>query len=170
MTCLCLRALDITSCTRISYCTHFYFLLCSGKGYGKPVDIWGIGILLYEMLVGYTPFNADSNGAICKAIVGKRLALPRDIRDPGAKKLIKRILEKNPLKRYGCGAAGPTEIMDDDWFCKFNWDDLKRRKIKAPRIGIPQIKKGAVCVDPSVDYEDSPIRPYNKNSDRCRDF
>lgn len=156
-----------TCCGTLEY---FAPELVRGKGYGKPVDIWGIGILLYEMLVGFTPFNANSNGAICKAIVGKRLEMPREITDPGARSLISKILEKNPLRRIGCGAAGPTEIMSHPWFSNFNWDDLQRRKIKAPAIGIPNLPKGKVTVDPACDFEDAPTVPYNKNSDWCKDF
>jgi cGMP-dependent protein kinase len=101
-----------TCCGTLEY---FAPELVRGKGYGKPVDIWGIGILLHEMLIGYTPFNADSQGQICKGIVGKQLVIPRDVSDPGAKALMRKILEKNPLNRYGCGKDGPIEIMRDSW-------------------------------------------------------
>ena len=156
-----------TCCGTLEY---FAPELVRGKGYGKPVDIWGIGILLFEMLVGYTPFNADSQGAICKGIVGKKMVVPRDITDPGAKSVIRKILEKNPLKRFGCGNQGPVEIMQHPWFKNFNWDDLERRKMKAPDLGIPKLKKGEVCLDPSMDYEDTPVVPYTKSSAWCKDF
>ena len=55
-------------------------------------------------------------------------------------------------------------------FSNFNWDDLERRKIKAPALGIPVLRKGEVCLDPSMDYEDTPVVPYDKNSDWCKDF
>ena len=141
-----------------------------GKGYGKPIDIWGVGILLFEMLVGYTPFNVGSNGEICKAIVGKKLEMPREITDPGARSLINKLLDKNPLRRIGCGASGPTEIMSHPWFSNFNWDNLKRRKIRAPEIGIPKLAAGKVTVDPACDFEDAPVVPYTKSSDWCNDF
>ena len=72
---------------------------------------------------------------------------------------------------YG-GSDGPVEIIRDSWFSKFkfNWDDLERRKIKAPKLGIPKLKKGEVCLDPSMDYEDTPIVPYEKSSEWCKDF
>ena len=128
-----------TCCGTLEY---FAPELVKGKGYGKPVDIWGIGILLFEMLVGYTPFNADSQGAICKGIVRKKLEVPRDVTDPGARSVIRKILEKDPVKRFGCGAKGPVEIMHHEWFKNFNWDDLEKRKMKAPELGIPKLKKG----------------------------
>ena len=101
-----------TCCGTLEY---FAPELVRGKGYGKPVDIWGIGILLFEMLVGFTPFNADSQGAICKGIVNKKCVIPRSVTDPGAKSIIRKILEKNPLKRLGCGSEGPVEIMNHSW-------------------------------------------------------
>ena len=60
----------------------------------------------------------------------------------GAKSVIRKILEKDPVKRFGCGANGPVEIMQHEWFKNFNWDDLEKRKMKAPELGIPKLKKG----------------------------
>ena len=62
------------------------------------------------MLVGYTPFNADSQGAICKGIVRKKLEVPRDVTDPGARSVIRKILEKDPVKR-----ATIKELVQHPW-------------------------------------------------------
>ncbi|KAJ1456268.1 kinase-like domain-containing protein [Pelagophyceae sp. CCMP2097] len=53
------------------------------KGYGKACDWWSLGVIMYECLVGYTPFYADDSSATCRKIVEwrKHLALPRETRD-----------------------------------------------------------------------------------------
>lgn len=49
----------------------------AGKGHGKAVDWWSIGILVYEMLAGRPPFNNKSRGQLQKQIMAAKLKLPR---------------------------------------------------------------------------------------------
>ena len=51
-------------------------------GYGKACDWWSLGVIMYECLVGYTPFYADDANATCRKILEwrKHLALPADAR------------------------------------------------------------------------------------------
>lgn len=50
----------------------------AGKGHGKAVDWWSIGILVYEMLAGRPPFNNKSRGQLQKQIMAAKLKLPRE--------------------------------------------------------------------------------------------
>ena len=49
----------------------------AGKGHGKAVDWWSIGILLYEMLCGTPPFRAQGRQKLQKQILTSKLKLPR---------------------------------------------------------------------------------------------
>ena len=69
-------------------------------GHGKGTDWWTLGILIYEMLVGIDPFNANHPMDIYKNIIKCRLEFPEKFyRD--AKSLIKHLLEPNLAMRYG---------------------------------------------------------------------
>ena len=147
--------------------------LVKGKGYGLGVDIWGIGILLYEMLAGYTPFADMKNGdptVICKNIIRNKLSIKRkEISDPTVVDILKKILQKDPLKRIGCGSKGPQEIMQHAWFKTLNWDHLKQKKYDSPWK--PPLKGKDDVVDPSQDYDEHvEIEPYTKDSSWCSDF
>ena len=51
--------------------------IITGKGHGKDVDWWSVGILLFEMLTGMPPFNAKSRNQLQKQIIAGKLKYPR---------------------------------------------------------------------------------------------
>ena len=70
------------------------------KGHGKEVDWWALGILMYEMLVGIDPFNANSPMETFKRILTADVVFPSKFYKD-AKSLIKHLLNKDISKRYG---------------------------------------------------------------------
>eukprot|EP00915_Cephaloidophora_sp_WS-2016_P000404 GHVH01000513.1.p1 GENE.GHVH01000513.1~~GHVH01000513.1.p1 ORF type:complete len:510 (-),score=76.48 GHVH01000513.1:1140-2669(-) len=75
-----------------------------GKPHGFEVDLWGLGILIYEMLVGHTPYYSETNDIAdtYHNILNSRVPFAENF-DPQAKDLIKRLLVKKPSERLGCG-------------------------------------------------------------------
>ncbi len=51
--------------------------IVTGRGHGKAVDWWSVGILMYEMLCGVPPFRAKSRAALQKQITSGKIKLPR---------------------------------------------------------------------------------------------
>jgi serine/threonine protein kinase len=69
-----------------------------GKEHDTSVDVWNLGILLYEFLVGSPPFQANTEKGTCKRIRDVDLRFPHFV-PAGARDLIGRFLQKDPAKR-----------------------------------------------------------------------
>ncbi|KAG1938482.1 microtubule-associated serine/threonine-protein kinase [Pimephales promelas] len=104
------------------------------QGYGKPVDWWAMGVILYEFLVGCAPFFGDTpRNCLDKSSViiwpeGDE-ALP-----PEAQDLISKLLRQNPLERLGTGSA--FEVKQHRFFTDLDWNSLLRQKAEF----IPQLE------------------------------
>ena len=82
------------------------------KGHDTRVDIWSIGVLMFELLAGYSPFVAKNNQDLYQNIRRLKIQWPKDM-PPLAKNLIGKILKLNPLDRPSL-----QEILDHQWFQK----------------------------------------------------
>jgi len=80
------------------------------KGHDTRVDIWSIGILMFELLAGYSPFVAKTNQELYQNIRRLKIQWPKDM-PPLAKNLISKILKLNPLDRPSF-----DEILNHQWF------------------------------------------------------
>ena len=80
------------------------------KGHDTRVDIWSIGILMFELLSGYSPFVAKSNQELYQNIRRLKIQWPKDM-PPLAKNLISKILKLNPADRPSF-----DEILNHQWF------------------------------------------------------
>ena len=80
------------------------------KGHDTRVDIWSIGILMFELLSGYSPFVAKTNQELYQNIKRLKIQWPKDMQ-PLAKNLISKILKLNPVDRPSF-----DEILNHQWF------------------------------------------------------
>ena len=147
--------------------------LIGGKGYGKGVDNWGIGILIYEMIIGQTPFadmEHNNNQKVCKNISEKAFSLPPKIKDPNCRDLLQKLLEKDPIKRIGCGVKGTKEIKTHEWYATLDWEKLDSKGYAAPWV--PPLKGDADVVE-TEEYWDPVFQADSyswEESDWCQDF
>ncbi|CAA3001717.1 serine threonine- kinase tricorner isoform X1 [Olea europaea subsp. europaea] len=94
------------------------------KGYGMECDWWSLGVIMYEMLIGYPPFYSDEPVTTCRKIVHWRnhLKFPEDAKlSLEAKDLICQLL-CDVEHRLGTGGAG--QIKAHPWFNDIEWDKL----------------------------------------------
>ncbi|KAI0166172.1 Pkinase-domain-containing protein [Xylariaceae sp. FL1272] len=113
----------------------------SNKGYNKSVDWWSLGILIYEMLCGYTPFwDSGSPMKIYENILRGKVKYPAYVH-PDAQDLLERLITPDLTKRLGNLYAGPQDVKSHAWFAEVTWDRLSRKDIDAPYT--PPVKAGA---------------------------
>ncbi|KAE9554409.1 hypothetical protein FO519_002401 [Halicephalobus sp. NKZ332] len=100
-----------------------------GEGiYGREVDWWSVGILLYEMIIGETPFYADSLVNTYAKIMNhsKELCFPDDVElTPTAKDLIKKFLSDAQVR---LGRDGVQRVKEHAFFRNSDWtfDTIKQ--------------------------------------------
>ncbi|XP_034736428.1 LOW QUALITY PROTEIN: microtubule-associated serine/threonine-protein kinase 2 [Etheostoma cragini] len=106
------------------------------QGYGKPVDWWAMGVILYEFLVGCAPFFGDTPEELFGQVISDEIiwpeedeALPQEAQD-----LITKLLRQNPLERLGTGSA--FEVKQHPFFTELDWNSLLRQKAEF----IPQLE------------------------------
>ena len=145
--------------------------LLKGKGYGLPIDNWGLGILLYEMLVGTTPFADDNTARTCEKILRNEVMIPQVITDLNCRGLISMLLTKDPVKRIGSGTKRTSEIMAHSWLRSIDWNALERKEVEAPWV--PELKTDdhTDTVDQEAYWEETyvPIA-YDRDQEWCKDF
>merc|ERR1712107_863534 len=101
------------------------------KGHGKPVDWWTLGILIYEMIVGYPPFVDEDPMGIYQKILSGKIVFPK-LFDKNVKGLVKKLLTADLGKRYGNLKNGVDDIKSHKWFKEIVWADLIEKKASAP--------------------------------------
>ncbi|KAL5236787.1 hypothetical protein ACI65C_004197 [Semiaphis heraclei] len=107
------------------------------QGYGKPVDWWSMGIILYEFLVGCVPFFGETPEELFAHTVNDDIEWPDENEwpiQPEAKNIISSLLQQNPRDRLGTG--GSHEVKDHPYFYGVDWNSLLRQKAEfMPQLG-----------------------------------
>ncbi|XP_033850870.3 serine/threonine-protein kinase N2-like isoform X1 [Acipenser ruthenus] len=105
--------------------------------YTRAVDWWGLGVLIYEMLVGESPFPGDDEEEVFDSIVNDEVRYPRFL-SPESISVIQKLLRKNPEKRLGAGEQDAEEVKKQKFFQETDWEALLAKKVKPPFV--PSIK------------------------------
>ena len=107
--------------------------IIKSDGHGKAVDWWALGILTYEMLVGYPPFYDQNPLGIYEKILMGNLTFPPHI-DPAAKDLIRQLLRQDLSSRLGNLRGGAQDVKEHLWLRYSDWDSLLHKRFKAPFV------------------------------------
>uniref|UniRef100_A0A8C5AMS4 Protein kinase C n=1 Tax=Gadus morhua TaxID=8049 RepID=A0A8C5AMS4_GADMO len=109
-----------------------------GQKYSFSVDWWSFGVLLYEMLIGQSPFHGDDEDELFESIRMDTPHYPRWITKE-AKDLMEKLFERDPTRRLGIVG----NICSHPFFKTINWTALERREIDPPFK--PKVKSANDC-------------------------
>ncbi|XP_062091834.1 serine/threonine-protein kinase D6PKL1 [Humulus lupulus] len=135
--------------------THEYLApeIVSGEGHGSAVDWWTLGIFIFELFYGVTPFKGFDHELTLANIVARALEFPKEPTIPGpAKDLITQLLVKEPTRRMG-STMGATAIKHHPFFHGVNWALL--RCTSPPYVPRPVKYSDFVPVDEPTDKDNS---------------
>ncbi|XP_053325152.1 serine/threonine-protein kinase N2 isoform X2 [Spea bombifrons] len=105
--------------------------------YTRAVDWWGLGVLIYEMLVGESPFPGDDEEEVFDSIVNDEVRYPRYL-STEAISIMRRLLRRNPERRLGASEKDAEEVKKHHFFRQIDWEALLAKKVKPPFV--PTIK------------------------------
>ena len=134
-------------------------------GYSEDIDWWSVGVIFFEMLVGYAPFCSEETKDVCYKVINwkKFLKIPDDIvLSREAEDLIAKMIN-NSNERLG--KNGVEEIKAHPFFKNVNWNNI--RNTKAPFI--PELKNDYdTKYFESFEYEEEfypPIKKFKRRKD-----
>lgn len=109
------------------------------KDYGKAVDWYSLGILIFEMLAGYPPFYNENHVLLYETVLEGRIKFPPHF-DPKAADLVQKLCTNDVTLRYGAMKGGANDIKLHPWFSGVDWQKLYNRRIRPPYV--PHISGG----------------------------
>ncbi|ODQ78290.1 hypothetical protein BABINDRAFT_162941 [Babjeviella inositovora NRRL Y-12698] len=113
--------------------------LVTEQPYGRAVDWWTFGVLLYQMILNQSPFKGDDEDEIFNAIVHDEVVYNVNMSRESVL-ILQALLDKNPQTRLGAGTRDAKEIMEDPYFRNIDFDDIFHRRVPPPFI--PELRGG----------------------------
>ena len=103
------------------------------RGHKWSADHWSLGVLIFEMITGDTPFyqSGMEQMDLFRSIAKAKFEMPSTIQKDAAD-MIRGFLTKDPNKRLGSLAGGEDDIYTHPWFNIIDFVNLRKKSIKAP--------------------------------------
>uniref|UniRef100_A0A3Q4G2M6 protein kinase C n=1 Tax=Neolamprologus brichardi TaxID=32507 RepID=A0A3Q4G2M6_NEOBR len=144
--------------------------------YTRAVDWWGLGVLIYEMLVGESPFPGDDEEEVFDSIVNDEVRYPRFL-STEAIGIMRRLLRRNPERRLGSGEKDAEEVKKQPFFRSMDWEALLQKKLPPPFVPSIGGKEDVSNFDEEFTTEPPTLTPprepralSRKDQDSFRDF
>ncbi|KAJ7079873.1 kinase-like domain-containing protein [Mycena crocata] len=106
-------------------------LLDDIPGYSKVVDFWSLGVLLFEMCCGWSPFYNQDTQQMYKNICFGKIRFPKGALNEDGKHFLKGLLNRNPKHRLGA-IRDAEELKEHPFFSSINWAALARKQVTPP--------------------------------------
>lgn len=106
-------------------------VLLDETGYTKMVDFWSLGVLIFEMCCGWSPFYADNTQQMYKNIAFGKVRFPKEVLSQEGRSFVKGLLNRNPKHRLGA-LNDARELKEHPFFQDIDWNLLKSKNIPPP--------------------------------------
>ncbi|KAG8810651.1 Serine/threonine-protein kinase [Serendipita sp. 399] len=106
-------------------------ILLDDLGYSKMVDFWSLGVLLFEMLCGWSPFYNEDTQVMYRNICYGKIKFPRNTVSEDGKMFVKGLLNRVPANRLG-SKGDAAELKAHPFFSIIDWDALSRKEVTPP--------------------------------------
>ena len=170
---------DSKYCGKVEYLAPEIF---NGEGQSNISDWWSFGIIIYEMLFGFTPFFDDNDDKLCDKILNDEITFPKKINiSAEAQDLLVKLLIKNKSERLGFN--GGFNVINKHFFFKgIDFDKLLQKKILSPfkpiiedEINIEENEKFCLLDINDIDFNqenigENKLELLKKNQDKFGDF
>lgn len=106
-------------------------VLLDEAGYTKMVDFWSLGVLVFEMCCGWSPFYAEDTQQMYKNIAFGKVRFPRDALSTEGRNFVKGLLNRNPKHRLGANRDA-DELIEHPFFADVDWTALGKKNLVPP--------------------------------------
>jgi serine/threonine-protein kinase RIM15 len=145
----------------------------NGIGQDEVSDWWSVGCILFEVLYGFAPFQADSPEEVFQNILARKIAWPPEDDcpvSPEAMDLMNKLMCLDPAQRLGANAEekfanGGDEVRNHPWFGEINWETLREDEASfVPNLENPEDTeyfdaRGATLTSFAAEFEDQAASP-----------
>ncbi|KAI0304202.1 kinase-like protein [Russula brevipes] len=128
-------------------------VLLDEHGYSKLVDFWSLGVLLFEMCCGWSPFYAEDTQQMYKNICFGKIRFPRGVINEDGKQFVKGLLNRNPKHRLGA-QRDAAELKEHPFFKSIDWDALAQKQVTPPFKPVVESDESTSNFDPEFTSAD----------------
>ncbi len=106
-------------------------VLLDEAGYTTMVDFWSLGVLVFEMVCGWSPFYADDTQQMYKNIAFGKVRFPKDALSTEGRNFVKGLLNRNPRHRLGA-KRDADELKEHVFFADTDWNAMMNKMVVPP--------------------------------------
>ncbi|KAE8234926.1 hypothetical protein CF326_g42 [Tilletia indica] len=122
-------------------------VLLDESGYSKLVDFWSLGVLLFEMCCGWSPFYAEDTQQMYRNICFGKIKFPRGAIGDNGKQFVKGLLNRNPKHRLGA-QRDAQDLKEHPFFKEIDWEALALKRVPPPFKPLVESDESTANFDP----------------------
>ncbi|KAL5478719.1 SCH9_1 [Sanghuangporus weigelae] len=123
-------------------------MLVDERGHSKLVDFWSLGVLLFEMCFGWSPFYSEDKEKMYENICFAKIKFPKNVLSTDAKQFVKGLLTRNPKQRLGA-QRDTEELKEHPFFKSIDWEALAEERVTPPFIPSAESDESTENFDPT---------------------